>query len=120
VFCGGRSSLLSKRELYENEKKFFWLLWKHFRRKGMKGVSRRKKRRRKDDLIKSDEIFNFENNFLLETHEGKGIIILISELTDSQAAKIANFGEICQRKIQQGFRSLDPGFEKKSNIQYFR
>jgi hypothetical protein len=65
-FYGGRSSILSKRELCENAKKFFCLLWKHFRRKGIKEVFKKKKRRRRTQAKIDFNIFNHEKEFLLE------------------------------------------------------
>jgi hypothetical protein len=50
VFSGKCSSLLSKRVFEKNAKNKFWIFWKHFRKKEIKGVSRRRKKQKQVNL----------------------------------------------------------------------
>jgi hypothetical protein len=100
----GCSSLFSKRELSENAKKNFWLLWKHFRRKGMKEISRRKKRRRKYQVMMFNKIFNYKKMFLFKTHQKEAEFVSAIELNDFQIAgtiKTFDIGEIFRKSDLQ-------------------
>jgi hypothetical protein len=88
MFSGGCSSLLSKRELVESAKKFFWLLWKHFRRKEMKEITRREKRHKRAQEQCLIAIFILKNVLLSESRQMKPNFETNHILSYSQASSI--------------------------------
>jgi hypothetical protein len=109
VFCGGRSSILSKRELCENAKKFFCLLWKHFRRKGIKEVFKKKKRRRGTQTKLYFNILEHEKEFLLKIQQFADEDVIsdwLLKIRGPRAKIIPNLKESFSKRDFQGNFSL--------------